>query len=458
MSRGLVVVDAVGLTPGLLGPDTPNLNQLAATGTATPLECPFPALTLSSQASILTGAAPTKHGIVGNGWWFDELAEPLLWRQPHALLQCEDLPTRLRRERDGFTVAKLFWWFNMYAPVDWAITPRPMYPADGRKVPDIHTLPGDLRDQLQGALGPFPLFRFWGPAADLTSSRWITDASLRVIEQHTPSLSLIYLPHLDYDFQRFGSSDPRSRQALRDVDGLVGEIAATAARLDMTTLVLSEYGITDVSRPVHVNRALRQQGLLSIRMEEGLERLDCGASRAFAVADHQIAHVYVRDPADAPAVRDLLADLPGVEQVLEGPSRAEQGLDHGRAGDVVLVADRDAWFTYYFWTDDQVAPDYARTVDIHRKPGYDPAELFLDPQLSFPKLKIIRRLLGKKLGFRNLMDVIGLDAGPVRGSHGRRADHPDEGPILLCSVPFEHDDAPYPLARVPELLATLSPR
>ncbi|MAB91355.1 MAG: alkaline phosphatase family protein [Planctomycetes bacterium] len=459
MTRGLVVLDAVGLTPRLIGPETPHLQALAERGTMSPLECPFPALTMSAQTSILTGVTPQHHGIVGNGWWFRELAEPWLWRQPHDLIQHEDVLTRLRKERPGFTVAKLFWWFNMYAPVDWAVTPRPMYPADGRKVPDVHTQPGDLRDQLQSALGPFPLFRFWGPAADLSSTRWIADASMKVIAEQLPDLSLVYLPHLDYDFQRFGPDAPRSRAALSELDGIVGEFIALADRLDLGVLVLSEYGITEVSRPVHVNRVLRDLGMLSIRMEEGRERLDCGASRAFAIADHQIAHVYVRGAADRDAVRDALAETPGVERVLEGDDRAAEGLHHERAGDLVLVADADAWFTYYFWSDDAVAPDYARTVDIHRKPGYDPAELLLDPALPLPKLKIARRLLAKKLGFRNTLDVIGLDASVVKGSHGRRADDPADGPVLISSTPLTHGgEAPFPLSGMPDLLASLTAR
>jgi predicted AlkP superfamily pyrophosphatase or phosphodiesterase len=455
---GVIVLDVVGLTPDLIGAETPALAALAGRGAAGPLECPFPALTLSSQASILTGTTPSRHGIVGNGWYFKELAEPMLWRQPHALLQHEDAPTRLRREHPGRTVAKLFWWFNMYAPVDWAITPRPMYPADGRKVPDIHTHPSGLRDTLQQRLGPFPLFFFWGPAADLRSTRWIADASLAVISENRPDLSLVYLPHLDYDFQRFGPKHPASQKALREVDGIVGEFAALAQDLGFALVVLSEYGITDVSRPVHPNRALRDAGFLEVRMEEGRERLDCGASRAFAVSDHQIAHVYVRDASDAARVKDVLSRLPGVAEVLHGDGLAREGLAHPRTGDLVLVADPDAWFTYYYWLDDSVAPDYARTVDIHRKPGYDPAELFLDPSLAAPKLRIARRLLGKKLGFRNLMDVIGIDPTLVKGSHGRRTTDPGQGPILICDRPPRDHDAghPFPLRQVPDLLIRLA--
>ena len=452
------MLDVPGLTPGLIGDDTPRLRLLADRGTMAPLECAFPAVTLTSQASILTGMTPTEHGIVGNGWYWFELAEPLFWRQPHYLLDVEDVPTRLRRERPGFTVAKLFWWFNMYASVDWAVTPRPMYPADGRKVPDVHTYPSELRDELQGRFGTFPLFNFWGPAAGLKSTRWIADSSLHLIEDKRPDLSLVYLPHLDYDFQRHGPDDPRSRQALREVDAIVGEFDDLALKLGSRIAVVSEYGIVPVTRPVHLNRALREAGYIDVRIEDGLERLDCGASRAFALADHQIAHVWVPDMDDWDAVVELLESLPGVDKVLMTADLWREGLAHGRTGDLVVIAEKDAWFTYYFWLDDHLAPDYARTVDIHRKPGYDPAELFFDPELKSPKLRVLRRLLAKKLGFRNLMDVIGLDATVVKGSHGRRADDMDEGPILIVGTPEQDIDPtrPYPLANMPGLIERLA--
>lgn len=457
--RPLIVLDVVGLTPRLLGPETPNLSALARQGSAMPLQCPFPALTLPSQATLLTGAPPSVHGIVGNGWYSRELAEPQFWKQPHGLLQAEDVLARLRRERPGFRVAKLFLWFNMYAPVDFAATPRPMYPADGRKIPDIHTYPAALRDDLQRRFGTFPLFRFWGPAAGLESTAWIAKASLAVIREQRPDLSLVYLPHLDYDMQRFGPGDPRSRTALREVDGIAGEFLDLARSIEGDVLVFSEYGISEVRRPVHPNRALRREGMLALRIEEGTERLDCGASRAFALADHQIAHVIVRDPSDRDAAAAILSREPGVDRVLAGDDLVRAGLAHPRAGDLVAVSDPDAWFTYYFWEDDRLAPDYARTVDIHRKPGYDPAELFFDPALRFPGLRIARRLLGRRFGMRNLLDVIGLDASLVRGSHGRLPASPQDGPVLISPRPLPGDpDADcFPWSRVPQLIADLSP-
>jgi predicted AlkP superfamily pyrophosphatase or phosphodiesterase len=245
----------------------------------------------------------------------------------------------------------------------------------------------------------------------------------------------VYLPHLDYDLQRFGPRDPRALRALRAIDAVCGELIEHVERKGARVIVLSEYGITSVTRPVHVNRALREAGLLSVREELGTEKLDAGASEAFAVADHQVAHVYVKRRERVAEVRELLAGVDGVDRVLDEDGKRELRLDHPRAGELVAVARKDAWCTYYFWLDDDRAPDYARTVDIHRKPGYDPAELFLDPALRWPMLRVGMRLAQKAIGMRCLMDVVPLDPSLVRGSHGRLPDDPRDGPLLLSTTP-----------------------
>jgi predicted AlkP superfamily pyrophosphatase or phosphodiesterase len=186
---------------------------------------------------------------------------------------------------------------------------------------------------------------------------------------------------------------------------------------------------------VHPNRILRSAGLINYRMELGREVLDIGGSEAFAMADHQISHVYVRDPGRIAEVRALFEGVPGVGEVLDEEGKREYGLDHDRAGELVLIAEPDSWFTYYYWEDDARAPDYARTVDIHRKPGYDPVELFLDPAIKVPPLAIGSRLVRKKLGFRTLLDVIPLDASLVKGSHGRIPEDPAHGPLLMTKHP-----------------------
>ena len=428
-----VVINVVGLTPRMVGPDTPNLQRLAARGGTRPLGTVTPAVTCSAQATFLTGVLPNRHGIVGNGWYFRDLSEIWFWRQSAALVGDQKLWDAARAREPGFTCANMFWWYNMYSGADIGVTPRPIYCADGRKLPDCYAAPAELRDELTKLLGPFPLFSFWGPATTIASSEWIARASIHVRRTRKPTLTLIYLPHLDYGLQRVGPDDPSIATDLRAVDNVCGELIANAEQDGARIVVLSEYGITAVNRPIHINRALRGAGLLAVREELGRELLDPGASQAFAVADHQIAHIYVRDAGRIASVKGLLEKLPGVEQVLDADSKPTFGLDHPRAGELVAVSAADSWFTYYHWTDDDRAPDYARTVEIHRKPGYDPVELFLDPAIRNPKLAVGWRLAKRKLGFRSLMDVIPLDATLVKGSHGRVTDRLEDGPVVISS-------------------------
>jgi predicted AlkP superfamily pyrophosphatase or phosphodiesterase len=433
--RPVVVIAVVGLAPRLLGENTPNLNELARVGGARPLQTVWPALTCSVQTTFLTGLLPRHHGIVGNGWYFRDLSEIWLWRQSNRLVSGERLWEVARGLDDTFTCANLCWWYNMYGTMDIGVTPRPMYPADGRKIPDCYTKPGSLRDELTARLGRFPLFQFWGPGTDISSSAWIANAALYVCRSHHPTLTLIYLPHLDYCLQRFGPSSSSILKDVRQVDSLCGEIIREARKSGTEIIVLSEYGITDVSLPIHINRALRDKGFLTVREELGLEQLDPGASAAFAVADHQIAHVYVADKVRVPEVKSLVESVPGVERVIDEEGKRQFGLNHERSGELIAFARADAWFTYYYWTDDTKAPDYARTVDIHRKPGYDPVELFLDPELRWPKLAIASRLARRSLGLRTLMDVIPLDATLVKGSHGRLCERAEDGPLVMSSRP-----------------------
>lgn len=432
--RRTMVLDVVGLTPSLLE-HAPNLKALAAGGAMRPLATVTPAVTTTVQSTFVTGTLPREHGVVANGWYFRDLAEVWFWRQSNHLVGGEKVWDAGKRRDPSFTCAKLFWWYNMYASADYSVTPRPMYPADGRKLPDVYSHPPALRDELQRELGQFPLFRFWGPTADIESTRWIGRSALTVFERERPTLTLVYLPHLDYNLQRFGPDFFGVERDVAAVDEVCGELIEAARRAGAEVVVLSEYGITEVSNPIHVNRALRQAGWLRVREELGREQLDPGASDAFAVADHQVAHIYVARPDLVPAVAQLVRSLPGVERVLDGAGKRELGLDHPRSGELVAISDARSWFTYYHFLDDDRAPDYARTVDIHRKPGYDPVELFVDPELRLPKLRIAARLAQKTIGMRYLMDVISLDATLVRGSHGRPTDRAEDGPLFITTRP-----------------------
>ncbi len=431
--RETVVLDVVGLTPALFR-HTPRLAR-AVGGAAKSLRTILPAVTCSVQSTFTTGRLPRDHGCVGNGWYFRDLAEVALWRQSNALVEGDKLWDAARSRNQRFTIANMFWWYNMYSTVDWAVTPRPIYPADGRKIPDIRTEPADLRDELVRRFGSFPLFHFWGPKAGIRSTEWIVRASTYVFETRRPTLTLVYVPHLDYDLQRFGPDHPRAALAARAVDDACAELLDAVERRGARLVLLSEYGITPVRGPVHVNRVLREAGLLQTREELGTEKLDPGGSEAFAVADHQVAHVYVKRPSRVREVRDLLVATEGIERVLDDDGKREAGLDHPRSGELVAVTEADRWFTYYYWLDDDRAPDFARTVDIHRKPGYDPVELFFDPTIPVPLARVALRLAQKTLGFRTLMDVIALDATLVRGSHGRLTDDGYSGPLVASNAP-----------------------
>ncbi|HZL36711.1 MAG TPA: nucleotide pyrophosphatase/phosphodiesterase family protein [Tepidisphaeraceae bacterium] len=429
------VINAVGLTPALIGPFTPRLKEFARQGKLASIGSVLPAVTTSVQSTYLTGTWPAEHGAVGNGWYFREEHEIKFWRQSNALVQRPKIWEKARQLDPAFTCANLFWWYAMYSSADYTVTPRPMYPADGRKMPDVWTHPPDLRSSLQEQLGQFPLFNFWGPRTSIKATQWIADAAVAVDDRFNPTLSLVYLPHLDYCLQRNGPDPAKSEEDLRDLDRVCGQLIDHYCAAGARIIILSEYGITAVSRPVHLNRVLREHGLLAVRDELGREILDAGESRAFAVADHQVAHIYLNDPATLNGVRRILEQTPGVERVLDEAGKREWHLDHPRAGDLVAIAQPDAWFTYYYWLEESRAPDFAHTVDIHRKPGYDPAELFIDPTLSAPMARASFTLFKKKLGFRTLMKLIPTDATLVRGSHGRPAASANEGPLLMSDQP-----------------------
>ncbi|MET8677364.1 nucleotide pyrophosphatase/phosphodiesterase family protein [Streptomyces sp. NPDC004647] len=430
--RRLLVLDVVGLTQRLLD-HMPNLSDLADAGSCAPLETVLPAVTCTAQATFLTGTTPAEHGIVGNGWYFREQGEVFLWRQHNGLVGGDKLWDAARRAHPGYTVANICWWYAMGADTDITVTPRPVYYADGRKEPDCYTRPADLHDELTETFGTFPLFHFWGPGADLVSSQWIADATRHILRTRPTDLTLCYLPHLDYDLQRHGPDDPRSYAAATALDTVLAPLLDDARAAGITVVALSEYGVSRVTRPVDINRALRRAGLLEVHAQAGMEYLDPGASRAFAVADHQLAHVYVRRPEDLDAARAALQEVPGVAELLDDEGKKAHGLDHPRSGELVAVAEPDAWFTYYYWLDDARAPDFAQLVEIHRKPGYDPAELFLDPGDPYVRVRAATALVRKKLGMRYRMAVVPLDPTPVRGSHGRLPGCKEDGPLVICS-------------------------
>lgn len=421
-----VVIDIVGLSSSLIGEHTPFLSEYAGKNhlqTITPM---LPAVTTSVQSTYITGKWPSEHGIVGNGWYDRDECEIKFWKQSGKLVKAETLWEAARKKDPSFTISKMFWWYNMYSNADYSVTPRPNYLADGRKMPDCYSYPASLRDELQEALGQFPLFKFWGPGADITSTQWIADASIFTDKKYDPTLTLIYLPHLDYCLQKLGQDLAGISKELAEIDKVAEQLVNYYTTKGAKIILLSEYGINNVKHPIHLNRVLRTNGLLGVRIERGLELLDAGASKAFAVADHQLVHIYVNDSSSLETVKALLESTPGVALVLDKTAQQQYHIDHERSGDFVVMADEQSWFTYYFWLDDAVAPDYARVVDIHKKPGYDPVELFMTS-----KARAGYKLLRKKAGLRYVMDVIPLDATLIKGSHGALVQNSAFHPVLI---------------------------
>jgi predicted AlkP superfamily pyrophosphatase or phosphodiesterase len=490
----LAVINIVGLTEALIGEHTPRIAAFRKRGALARIAPAFPAVTCTAQSNYLTGKPPSAHGIVGNGWFNRELSEVQFWKQSNHIVHGEKIWDALReqsglvtRHSSPVTTANCFWWFNMYSSVDCSITPRPIYRANGGKIFDIYSWPYSIRAEIKQDLGEFPFFGFWGPAAGVDSpqgkadsaSRWIAESAKWIENKHSPTLNLIYLPHLDYNLQRHGvyvggtgvspvvsgvapetgggrkpdlssrqqstspheirrdarATNPAIHRDLHEIDAIVGDLIDFFAKRGVSVVLLSEYGITNVDTPVHLNRIFRGRGWLTVKDELGREILDAGASKVFAVADHQVAQIYLNDASLEKSVREVLEKTSGVEKVLGNAEKSAAGLDHPRAGDLIALARENAWFTYYYWLDDARAPDFARTVDIHRKPGYDPVELFLDPNIPAVKLKIAWRLLQKKLGLRMLMDVIPLDATLVKGSHGRRPADKQDWPVFITERP-----------------------
>ncbi|MFO0864648.1 MAG: alkaline phosphatase family protein [Gemmataceae bacterium] len=441
MPAPLIVINTVALPVRHLAL-APRLSALAAKGWSRPMQEVYPAVTCTAQATMLTGELPENHGIVGNGWLFRDTMEVRFWQQSNRLVQAEPVYTTARRraEKQGrpFRCAKLFWWFNQGADVDLSVTPKPHYGSDGDKRFDIQTSPPELADNLKKRLGSFPFPTFWGPMAGLGCTKWIAQCAAEVLkttEGGPPDLTFVYLPHLDYDTQRFGPSGCDWKRLVGELDAACAPLLDAAAAVGARVWLVNEYTHLDVDTPIYINRILAKAGLLQSRPGPFGDQLDTFGSTAFAVCDHQLAHIYVRTADDVQRVRDIVEAMPGVGRVFSGLQRMELGLNHPRAGDLVALSKPNAWFAYPFWLDDARAPDYARTVDIHRKPGYDPCELVFDPAIRFPKLRAARRLAAKKMGFRTRFDLTPLDASLVKGSHGLRVASPQNAPVFIADGP-----------------------
>lgn len=420
MSRRLCVIDLPGLSHAMVGrvPRATALGKWLCQRTAAPLTPSFPAVTCSVQATLTTGTPPSRHGIIANGLATfrnpadADLTDPdnyssyrrtiSFWEQSNQFVQAP----RFWQDPDGrsrYPTALLFFQHSMPGftgearpAADIVLTPKPDHGPDGKLTSLCWSEPPELMDRLTAALGAFPLMNYWGPLASIQSSQWIAQAGAFVWREHRPTLQLTYVPHLDYDLQRFGPDSSQATQALEDLavalDPLVRQVLDDGGKLAL----LSDYAISAVHRPLPINRWLREAGLLKVRPHADGSLMDVETSDVVAMVDHQVAHLYTRNGEATAAVRELLQGREGVE-LLDRRQQQDLGLNHARSGDLVAVAPPEAWFDYRWWSDPADAPVFARTVDIHRKPGFDPLELFFEPADK----------------------AITQDAQKVRGSHGR---------------------------------------
>jgi predicted AlkP superfamily pyrophosphatase or phosphodiesterase len=403
--------------PGLRGSDLakmPRLAGVACDGTAEPLTPSFPCLTWPVQTTLATGVGPQEHGVIANGFYHRDTGEVEMWTAWNDCVQAPQIWQRLKEHDPSLTSAV---WFPMLAKgcgADYVCIPAPRHNPDGTETMWCHTSPEDLYEKLLESLGHFPLIHFWGPLASIKSTNWIVDSAVQMAGRFQPRFSFIYLQHLDYAAQKFGPDSEQAIAALEELDHAIGRLIdgyAEAGMDDILWLAASEYVINEVTGVAYPNRVLRDAGLLHLDEVDGAEVLVPGKSRAWALVDHQLAHVFVQDPQDLEQVANLMLAQPLIEKVLIGEERAAVGLNHPRAGEIVLIAKPDAWMAYYWWLDDARAPAFARTVDIHRKPGYDPVEMFINmPSRQTP-----------------------LDAALVKGSHGYPAIDDSRRGILLSS-------------------------
>lgn len=407
--------------PGLRKKDLdqmPNLQQLCADGDSIPLAASFPAVTCPVQANMTTGKLPNEHGVVANGFFWREKSEIEMWTAWNEVIESPQIWDKLHEHDPSITSAAWFPLLVKGSGVDYVCTPAPIHNPDGTESMWCQTRPEDFYQTLLDDLGHFPLHHFWGPIAGIQGSAWIVDSACKAAKEFTPNFFYIYLPHLDYAAQKNGPDSPEAMKALADLDAeigkLVGGVQAAYGDAEPLWLVASEYAIVPVDHVAYPNRILRDAGLLEIVTdEEGRETLDYANCQAWAMVDHQFAQVFVKDrnPAIIEQVTKLFQGQSGIAQVIFGEERSICNLAHERAGDVILISEPNSWQAYYWWKDDAAAPAFARNVDIHQKPGYDPVELFFDPKTK----------------------GIPLDATLVKGSHGAPVLSEAQNGVLLTS-------------------------
>jgi predicted AlkP superfamily pyrophosphatase or phosphodiesterase len=371
-------------------------------------ESVFPAVTCSVQASFRTASGPGEHGMVANGRYFRELHKVHFWEQSADLYTGERLWAGARQ--GGATVGQMFFQQSLGEPCELTLSPAPIHKHHGGIIDTCYAQPAGLYESLCKQLGrKFQLMKYWGPLASPKVGDWIADATAALLadRDRCPDILLTYLPTLDYDLQRYGPDDPRSEKSYQLLAKQLMTLSAAAKQAGYELLVYGDYAIAPATQAAYPNRALADAGLLATRRAGGRTYLDVHASRAFAVVDHEVAHVHVADPNDIAAVGSLLESLDGIEAVLDP---AECGLAHANSGELILLASEGAWLAYPWWSARKDGPDYASHIDIHNKPGFDPCELFA---AAWPPMSISQ------------------DASRIGGTHGRAG---AERPVVFTTT------------------------
>lgn len=447
--RPLLILNVAALSPQEIGEHTPQLKALAQEGTLRALIAPEPALTSTSHATMITGLEPNQHGIISNGWYDRDYAKIFNWNRSDHLVSGPKIWDLAKAEAGStsWRSANLFWRFCTHSSCDLIITERPTYFANGRKGADVYSSDPSFKEEVISQYGAFPFFNFWGPKAGMSSSRWICAVAEKLLRRKEHQLILCYAPGLDYDGQRFGPKSSQAINTLREGDQLFGALCSLAQSEGYDVAVVSDYGFVEVSKPVFVNRFLRERGYLSIESAANGELLEPGSSTAFAVCDNQSAHVYVQDSSRIHTIAEELRELDGVRDVL---SRGDSiALGHERSGELLLIADPDAWFAYPYWLSEDDAPDFARCVDIFNKPGFDPCEMFLREGIG-GALHAAKRFAQLKLGIRAPFDVISTRADRIRGVRNIRPSDPTQGATLITSWK-QKEDSPLKMSGLQQL-------
>jgi hypothetical protein len=406
--------------PGLRRQDLahmPNLSRLTEQGDKASLAASFPAVTWSVETNMLTGRLADEHGVIGNGFYWRDTHEVEMWTAWNEKILKPQIWDTLHQHDPKLTSAVWFPMLSKGSGADYICMPKPVHNPDGSESLWCYTRPVELYGTLRDTFGHFPLKHFWGPLANILSTKWITETAALAMRDFQPNFFFIYLPHLDYAAQKTGPDSPQALAAVKELDEVLGKLFETGNQAfggkQPLWLIASEYVITPVDHVTYPNRTLREAGLLSVKDDGEGELIDFANTPAWALADHQFSHVFVKD-ADAATIERaaaLFRGQPGIAEVLVGPERAKYGINHERAGEIVLVSTPNSWQAYYYWLDDAKAPKFARTVDIHRKPGYDPVELHFDfATKSIP-----------------------LDATLIQGSHGAPVTTEEQRGVLLSS-------------------------